>query len=435
MRYHPCTETTRRTGSGPGFGVGMLAGRQGDQHVAIQGAVAALPRARRAVAGEPGGTRRALGERGRRAGARRAAAPLPAHRSHARRRARAERRRSRHPRRIARPPRRRARGRTHRPRHLRRITSTAPQRPAELPDGVDRPRARDGRGAAVAHPARRAPADAHRAGRRRQDPPRHAGRRRGRPPSFPTASRFVPLAPLGDPALVLGAIAQALGVPDVGEASLLEMLAATLANKRALLVLDNFEHLAEAAPDVATLLLACPALKVLATSRAALRVRGEQEYRVPPLALPGHADLASVEITGTYPRRAPLRRPRPRRAADFALGSDNAAAVGDDLRPAGRPAAGDRARRRARAAPAAAGAPGAPRPRVAAADGRGARPARAPADDARRHRLELRPAHPRRAGPLPPPRRLRRRLDPRRGRGGRAARGWTNGISSRCWGS
>jgi predicted ATPase len=144
---------------------------------------------------------------------------------------------------------------------------------------------------------------------------------------FPDGVTLVPLAPLGDPALVLGAIAQALGVPDVGEASLLEMLTATLANKRALLVLDNFEHLADAAPDVADLLLACPALKVLATSRAALRVRGEQEYRVPPLALPGHADLASVEVMG----RAPAVRLFVARARagqpEFTLGSDNAAAV------------------------------------------------------------------------------------------------------------
>jgi predicted ATPase/transcriptional regulator with XRE-family HTH domain len=114
---------------------------------------------------------------------------------------------------------------------------------------------------------------------------------------FPDGTSFVPLAPLADPALVLGAIAQVLGVHNPGQVPPGGLLATALAGRRALLVLDNFEHLAEAATDITALLLACPQLKVLVTSQAALRVQGEQEYRVPPLALPatnGGADAAAL---------------------------------------------------------------------------------------------------------------------------------------------
>jgi predicted ATPase len=66
----------------------------------------------------------------------------------------------------------------------------------------------------------------------------------------------------------------------------MEALVGQLADKNLLLVLDNLEHLLEAAPEVAALLEGCPGLTVLATSRAPLRIRGEHEYPVPPLGLP-----------------------------------------------------------------------------------------------------------------------------------------------------
>ena len=111
---------------------------------------------------------------------------------------------------------------------------------------------------------------------------------------FPDGVVFVPLAPLREASQVAGAIAGALGAPGASGPEPLQHLAGGAARQAALLVLDNCEHVAEAAPDVAGLLLACPDLKVLATSRAALRVRGEQEYRVPPLGLPGAADTGDV---------------------------------------------------------------------------------------------------------------------------------------------
>ncbi len=65
-----------------------------------------------------------------------------------------------------------------------------------------------------------------------------------------------------------------------------QTLHAYLRDKRLLLLLDNFEHLLEAAPEVEDLLETCPNLTVLATSRASLRIRSEREYPVVPLALP-----------------------------------------------------------------------------------------------------------------------------------------------------
>src|SRR5207237_747183 len=83
--------------------------------------------------------------------------------------------------------------------------------------------------------------------------------------------------------LVLPTIAQALGVTETGHQPLRESLITNLRDKQLLLLLDNVEHLLPAIPLVADLLVACAQLKVLATSRAALRVRGEREVVVPLL--------------------------------------------------------------------------------------------------------------------------------------------------------
>ena len=104
--------------------------------------------------------------------------------------------------------------------------------------------------------------------------------------SFPDGVFFVDLAPLTDPAQVPLAIAQAVGARESSGHDALTSAAAMLRGRQALLLLDNFEHVLDAAERVAVLLSACPRLSVLATSRARLRLRGEQEYRVPPLALP-----------------------------------------------------------------------------------------------------------------------------------------------------
>src|SRR5262249_26160614 len=97
---------------------------------------------------------------------------------------------------------------------------------------------------------------------------------------------FVPLASLTDPSLVLLAVAQTLGVRASDETPLVERLAAAMRDKRVLLVLDNFEHLLDASPGVGELLVRAPGVTALATSRSPLRLRGEREFAVAPLALP-----------------------------------------------------------------------------------------------------------------------------------------------------
>jgi len=81
---------------------------------------------------------------------------------------------------------------------------------------------------------------------------------------FPDGVAFVDLAPLGDAVLVLSAVSQTLGLRTTGDRPLLETLLTYLREKRLLLVLDNFEHLLAAAPEVASLTGLCPSLTVLA---------------------------------------------------------------------------------------------------------------------------------------------------------------------------
>src|SRR5262249_36233609 len=103
---------------------------------------------------------------------------------------------------------------------------------------------------------------------------------------FPDGAFLVDLAPLTDPALVVNAIAQTLGVRDAGGLALVDSVRLHLREKRLVLLLDNFEQVLGAAPSVADLLTSCPELKVLVTSRAALRLRWEHELPVLPLAVP-----------------------------------------------------------------------------------------------------------------------------------------------------
>jgi predicted ATPase/class 3 adenylate cyclase len=113
---------------------------------------------------------------------------------------------------------------------------------------------------------------------------------------------FVPLDATSDPALVASAIAAALGVAQDGT-DLTRALITFLQPRRMLLVLDNFEQVMAAAPLVADLLAACPSLRVLATSRIALHLSGEQEFAVPPLALPGTdgSSIGDVEQVAQSP--------------------------------------------------------------------------------------------------------------------------------------
>ncbi|QIN82257.1 helix-turn-helix domain-containing protein [Rubrobacter tropicus] len=145
--------------------------------------------------------------------------------------------------------------------------------------------------------------------------------------SFQDGVVFVGLAPLKDASLVLPTMAKALTLRDVEGLPSREALKAHLREKRMLLVLDNFEHVLEAAPEVAGLIEACPDLTVLATSRAPLRVRGEQEYPVSPLGVPDPSHVPDLEDVGGSPA-ARLFVERARTASPaFELTRHNAASV------------------------------------------------------------------------------------------------------------
>jgi predicted ATPase/DNA-binding CsgD family transcriptional regulator len=112
---------------------------------------------------------------------------------------------------------------------------------------------------------------------------------------FSAGTVWVDLVPLGEPRLVLAEIGRALGVArSVGEPALGQLTLA-VADKDVLLVLDNFEHVLAAAPDVGALLAASPRMRILATSRERLRLAAEREFAVPPLAMPSDADVGHVE--------------------------------------------------------------------------------------------------------------------------------------------
>jgi predicted ATPase/class 3 adenylate cyclase/DNA-binding CsgD family transcriptional regulator len=111
---------------------------------------------------------------------------------------------------------------------------------------------------------------------------------------------FVNLAPLSDPDLVIPAAAQALEIKEIGGQPIFELLKASLREKRMLLMLDNFEQVVSAALQVAELLAACPKLKILVTSRMALHVSTEQEFAVPPLALPDLKRLPDLVVLSQY---------------------------------------------------------------------------------------------------------------------------------------
>ncbi|MDQ4063928.1 MAG: helix-turn-helix domain-containing protein [Actinomycetota bacterium] len=112
---------------------------------------------------------------------------------------------------------------------------------------------------------------------------------------------FVGLAPLNDADLVLPTLFRTLGLNEIGGRSVGETLREHLKGRRMLLVLDNFEHVMEAASEVAGLLSACPDLVMLATSRTTLRVRGEKEYPVQPLAVPDPSRSPDMRVVNASP--------------------------------------------------------------------------------------------------------------------------------------
>ncbi|MBV9228284.1 MAG: tetratricopeptide repeat protein [Chloroflexi bacterium] len=111
---------------------------------------------------------------------------------------------------------------------------------------------------------------------------------------------FAPLAPIRDPDLVIPTIAQMLGLKETIDQLPHTLLKAYLQERHFLLVLDNFEQVLVAGPSLIDLLVNCPTLKIMVTSREVLRLYGEQEFPVPPLALPDLKHLPDLETLSKY---------------------------------------------------------------------------------------------------------------------------------------
>jgi predicted ATPase len=118
--------------------------------------------------------------------------------------------------------------------------------------------------------------------------------------AFPNGVWFVDLAPISDPALILPTIAQILGVREQHGTPIVETLRTVLREQQLLVLLDNFEQLLLAAPEVAALLAEVPKMKLLVTSREALHLYGEHVIVVAPLAVPDPAVTLPVEQLTQY---------------------------------------------------------------------------------------------------------------------------------------
>ncbi len=147
-------------------------------------------------------------------------------------------------------------------------------------------------------------------------------------PAFADGVVFVPLAPIGDPDLVLSTIAQTLSVGETPGQAIGDTLAVSLRGKRMLLVLDNFEQVLLAGTPLMALLASAPDVKALVTSRSPLHVRGERVYPVSPLAvptppLPPLETLSQYEAVRLFIARAHDAQP------DFVVTNETAPAVAE----------------------------------------------------------------------------------------------------------
>ena len=227
---------------------------------------------------------------------------------------------------------------------------------------------------------------------------------------FPNGVFFVPLADDTGTSQFIARVAQQLEVREGGR-PLLDNIKDYLRDKKMLLVLDNFEQLISAAPLVADLLAAAPQLKIITSSRIALKIQSEREYPVPPLETPQREapleELVGSEAVKLFVDRASVARP------NFSLTKDNAASVTEIcLRLDGLPLALELAAARVKLL--------SPRAILSQLDDqlklrtrRRARPAGAPPNSPQHTRVELQPAERRRKKIVCAPERLCRRVHPR----------------------
>ena len=194
---------------------------------------------------------------------------------------------------------------------------------------------------------------------------------------FTAGVQFVGLASITHPDLVATALADALEIQQVANRTIPQLIGDQLQNSGPfLLLLDNFEQVLPAATVVAETLEACPSLKILVTSRSCLRIYGEQEFPVTPLAQNSAIELFAQRAAAVWP--------------DFAITPENAPAVQEIcLRLDGLPLAIELAAARTKVL-SPSGHPGSASKPPAIADRRRARPAGTATNAAQDHRLESR---------------------------------------------
>ena len=143
--------------------------------------------------------------------------------------------------------------------------------------------------------------------------------------TFNNGALFVDLMPILDPTQVMPALAAALGTLETNEIQIFEGVKAALRERSVLIVMDNFEQVLEAAPQVAALLGVAPHVKILATSREALRLRGEQEFPLGPLPVPDAKGGSALEFPSVqlFVQRARAAKP------DFHLDEEDTARVAE----------------------------------------------------------------------------------------------------------
>lgn len=146
--------------------------------------------------------------------------------------------------------------------------------------------------------------------------------------NFPDGTWLVEIAAIADPQLVLPTIAATLGAKEQATQHLRETLVEWLRPRQALLLLDNCEHLVDEVAEVSYQLLArCPGLRVLTTSREALRAEGEVVWRLLPLSLPQAGQAATVRGLAQYEAVRLFIERAKAAATDFAVSQSNAAAI------------------------------------------------------------------------------------------------------------
>ena len=149
---------------------------------------------------------------------------------------------------------------------------------------------------------------------------------------FPDGVWLVELAPLTNPELVTEKTAGVLGVRGLPDRSLVDSLAVYLRRKEILLLLDNAEHLIQTSAELAEhLLMLCPQLKILTTSREPLSIGGEATFQVPSLSLPAENVMTEAELEASEAVQLFLERARAVRP-DFELTTSNVPAVAEIVR-------------------------------------------------------------------------------------------------------